>query len=623
MRLNLKTTLFTAALAAVMVVVLIIVSLISFRYFSLQSAQEHARTAAEIVRVNLTEAMVNGTISQRAQFFDRLRHVDGLLSARVLRGPQVVNQFGAGLEEEQLQDRIEAEVLETGLPYFALENEGSAPVFRATIPFTADRTGNPDCLQCHQVPDGTVLGAVSLSISMAHLKQSALITIAAMVLTVGIFAAFTVLVVRHMTRPLVTTAADVQGAVADAIEGNFTHKIQRRTNDEVGQIADDLNKLTDYLHAGLSQISSNVAQLIRYKAPQNGHNLLNNTIGMVEALIEASQFKQAIEEDETKREVYCRIGRVLGDGFYIDHFSIYEVASSKNRMMPVLVDGQPDGGCRWCNPQILVRSEACRARRTGHIIDSIDHPDICVAFNPGDEHPPGAQGHICIPIIQSGSVGSVVQIICNTSEGKHFQELVPFIQVYLREAAPVIEAKRLMDTLRETNLRDPMTGLHNRRFLEEYMETLVATTNRRQAQLSVLMLDLDYFKKVNDTYGHDAGDAVLKSLAKVLRRVVRSSDLVIRYGGEEFMVILQETADNNGDTVAEKIREAVENEKVRLAGTTLQKTISIGIADFPRDADTLWQAIKYADVALYKAKEQGRNRVIHFKPEMWTENGDY
>src|SRR5690554_6528763 len=121
MRLNVKTTLFTAALAAVMVLVLIVVSLVSFRYFSLLSAQEHARTAAEIVRVNLTEAMVNGTISQRGQFFDRLRHVDGLLNTRVLRGPKVIEQFGEGLEQEHLRDSIEEGVLESGQPYFELE----------------------------------------------------------------------------------------------------------------------------------------------------------------------------------------------------------------------------------------------------------------------------------------------------------------------------------------------------------------------------------------------------------------------------------------------------------------------------------------------------------------------
>jgi len=220
-------------------------------------------------------------------------------------------------------------------------------------------------------------------------------------------------------------------------------------------------------------------------------------------------------------------------------------------------------------------------------------------------------------------VGSVVQIVVDKDEGKHFQELIPFLTPYLREASPVIEAKRLMDTLRESNLRDAMTGLHNRRFLEEYMETLVANNDRNKTTLSILMLDLDYFKKVNDTYGHDVGDKVLKELAKTLTQTVRNSDLVIRYGGEEFVIILQNTTDGYGDQVAEKIREAVQQLKIQVSATVLQKTISIGIADFPTDCETFWQAIKFADVALYQAKERGRNQVVHFSPDMWTDSEQF
>ncbi|QKQ27678.1 GGDEF domain-containing protein [Candidatus Reidiella endopervernicosa] len=349
--------------------------------------------------------------------------------------------------------------------------------------------------------------------------------------------------------------------------------------------------------------------------------MLTNTTMMVDGLVAAAQFKQAIEEDESKAEVYQRLVRVLQESFYLERFSIYEVAASKNRMYTVSVDSDESMDCRWCDPQILIRSETCRARRTGHTIDSIGSPQICNAFHPGE----GNENleHICIPVIQSGTVGSVVQMVIDQEAGADYQQLVPMINVYLREAAPVIEAKRLMDTLRESTMRDAMTGLHNRRFLEEYVETLVSSNARRDSDISILMLDLDYFKKVNDTYGHDAGDTVLKEISKVMKKVVRAADLVIRYGGEEFMILLQETAGEKADEVAEKIRAAVEELKVQLPGNVLQKTISIGVSSFPDDSETFWQAVKYADVALYKAKEQGRNRVVHFKPEMWTDEEDY
>jgi len=620
MKLNTKATLFSVTLATAMIITLTVAGLLSFRQFSIISAQEHARTSAEIIRVALTESMINGVINKRENMLRRLAEVQGLQMARVVRGPDVAQQFGEGLQREQPRDEIENQVLRSGQPYFSLVDESVEPLFRSTIPFIADDKGDPNCLACHHVTSGTVLGAVTITMSIGHLKTNALVTVAVMVLVVGGFAIISLLFFRRMIRPLVNTANDVQGAVARAIQGDYTSQLESHTDDEIGQIAEDLNHLMRFLHGGLSNISTSVAQLIRF-TPTTNQNLLINTAQMVETLIDANHFKQSIEEDETKREVYCRLARVLHEEFYVDHFSIYEIAASKNRISPVVVDGQPEAGCKWCDQQILVRSEACRARRTGHVIDSIETPLICNSFRPGkgDED----WQHICLPVIQSGSVGSVVQLVVSKEEGKHFQELLPFISVYLREAAPVIEAKRLMDTLKESNLRDPMTGLHNRRFLEEYVETLVATSQRRQTQISILMLDLDYFKKVNDTYGHDAGDTVLKSLAKVLTQVVRGSDLVIRYGGEEFMIILQDTSEQTGDEVAEKIRAAVESLKVQLPGVVLQKTISVGVADYPTDSDTFWQAVKFADVALYKAKEQGRNRVIHFIPEMWTDNEDY
>ena len=225
--------------------------------------------------------------------------------------------------------------------------------------------------------------------------------------------------------------------------------------------------------------------------------------------------------------------------------------------------------------------------------------------------------------MQSGAVGSVLQLVAAPGDRRRLLSIEPYINVYLREASPVLETKRLMETLREANLRDPMTGLNNRRFLEEYVETLIANVQRKKSKLAILMLDLDYFKMVNDTYGHDAGDAVLKSLAKVLKQTVRTSDMVIRYGGEEFLIILQEAEGDNADKVAENIRIAVENIKTQVAGVVIQKTISIGISSFPSDSDTFWQAVKYADVALYRAKEDGRNRVVRFDTSMWTDSKEY
>ena len=621
MNLNRKVTLSSLALAAVMITVLIVVSLLSFRQFSILSAQSQVRTAAEIVRVSLTEDMVNGVIGQREGLLRRLGEVPGLQSVHVVRGDNVEHQFGPGMNGERATDDVETHVLQSGEPFFAVLDESTAPVFRGTIPFVATRSGTPNCLQCHNVAEGAVLGAVTVTMSIGHLKDDALAVSAIMVLSVAFFMMLMLFLLRRLVRPMITTAHDVQEVVSHAIRGDFHSNIQQRTNDEIGQVAQDVNKLMRFLHKGLSEIRQDVAQLLKHKPPAEDGNLLDTTVAMVQGLIDAAQFKQSIEEDESKTEIYQRLALAVRERFGLSHFSLYEVQSNKNLMVPVTVDGEFGAPCRWCDPQILLRAETCRARRTGHLIDAIETPGICFAFRPPQDG--GEYRHVCFPIMQSGAVGGVLQLMFAAGDTARMQEVIPYLSVYLREAAPVLEAKRLMDTLRESTLRDAMTGLHNRRFLEEYTETLVSATQRRKSEMSILMLDLDYFKMVNDTHGHDAGDTVLKTIAKVMTQSVRTSDMVIRYGGEEFMIILQDTGNEGAEQAAEKIRAAVEALKIQLTGTILQKTISIGISVFPTDGETFWQVVKYADVALYHAKESGRNRVVRFTPELWTDDKTY
>lgn len=620
MNLNAKVTFFFISIFSGLLAVLLAISLYAFRTFSIASATDHIRTAGEIVRVHLTESMINGVIDKRESFLRRLVEVQGLTSARVIRSPEVEKQFGKGLSQEAAADDLERQVLQEGKPRFEVIKEGGETIFRGIIPYIATASGNPNCLQCHQVSEGAVLGAVSMSMSLEALREKALITVAGIGAVVAIFALLLVFLLRRLLRPISETANAVEEAVQRALRGDFKAKVDKKTNDEIGQIAGDMNRLLVFLDDGLNRIGSNVARLTD-RTPAPDENQLTATIDMVESLTRAAHFKQAIEEDEVKIEIYRRLSIALQQEFKQKEFSLYEVSSNKKQMKTIMVDGEIADTCRWCDPQILVRPEACRVRRTGHLVDSITNPEICYSFRPPAEL--GERRHLCFPIIQSGAVGSVVQLLAPPEKAAELLTSAPYINVYLREAAPVLETKRLMENLRDATLRDPMTGLNNRRFLEEYVETLVASVQRKRTQAAILMLDLDYFKMVNDTYGHDAGDAVLKALSSLLTQSVRASDLVIRYGGEEFLIILIDSEGVAADNVAEKIRLAVENLQVQVAGITLQKTISIGIADFPTDSETFWQAVKFADVALYQAKERGRNRVIRFSPEMWSDTKEY
>lgn len=616
MSLNTKISLFFGTMAAILIVILVMISLFAFRNFSLASSTDHIRTAAEIVRVGLTESMINGVIDKRESFLRRLLDVQGLAGARVVRSSLVERQFGKGLTEETKRDEIEERVLRDGKPEYDIIETANDTLMRGTIPFIASDRGSPNCLQCHEVPEGTVLGAVTMSVSIGALKWKAMMTVAGVVGAITVFAIITFILIRRTIAPITLTAVHVEEAVQQALRGDFKGRVDQITNDEVGQIANDMNRLLGFLDDGLTRIGANAARLTN-RVSKPDENQLEATIGMVDGLTRAAHFKQAIEEDETKIEIHQRLSHALETEFNIKEFSLYEIVQNRNQMQPLFVDGQHEASCRWCDPQIMVRSEGCRARRTGHPVDGIVNPGICYAFLPPEDAP--NRRHVCLPIIQSGSVGNVVQLLAKPEDEAWLESQIPYISVYLREAAPVLETKKLMETLKESSLRDPMTGLNNRRFLEEYVETLIANVHRKKSHLGVMMLDLDFFKMVNDTYGHDAGDSVIKALAKVLRQSVRATDMVIRYGGEEFLIILVETEPAAVDQVAEKIRASVEALEIPAGQVVIRKTISIGLADFPGDSETFWQAVKFADVALYQAKETGRNRVIRFVPDMWGE----
>lgn len=170
--------------------------------------------------------------------------------------------------------------------------------------------------------------------------------------------------------------------------------------------------------------------------------------------------------------------------------------------------------------------------------------------------------------------------------------------------------------LSEVSSRDTLTGLYNRWFVMEKIDTELNRSLRHGSPMSLLMLDVDHFKRINDTWGHSAGDQVLQGIGKLLRDCCRVYDVPGRYGGEEFCIVLPETKTGNTTAVAERIRRRLESTELPCGETSIAVTASIGIAgmDAPNDGDSLSPAglIERADRALYTAKNRGRNRV-----EMW------
>jgi two-component system, cell cycle response regulator len=182
-----------------------------------------------------------------------------------------------------------------------------------------------------------------------------------------------------------------------------------------------------------------------------------------------------------------------------------------------------------------------------------------------------------------------------------------------------IRRKRFADRLRdsvqltmEMAVTDSLTGLHNRRYMERHLATLVQQATAREKPLSVLVLDIDYFKRINDTYGHVAGDDVLREFARRMRKAVRAVDLSCRMGGEEFVVAMPDTDAALAMLVGERIRQKIAGERFAIADSdvSIAVTVSIGICSLSSPDDTANALIKRADRALYLAKRDGRNRVV-------------
>lgn len=368
-------------------------------------------------------------------------------------------------------------------------------------------------------------------------------------------------------------------------EVDLTKKLQIKSKDEIGTLSKEFNKLVDSVYG-------------------------------------VTVFKKVIEEDSSLEVVYGRLGEVFEKEAGMKNYRIFDVNAAKGTMSVVYPHIFDEKEFLSCNEEILHSCTLCRAQKTGHKISSFEFEGVCKEFIKED-----GKAHVCIPIIVAGHAGAVVQFVfenCHTAhEMEAVNEKIFKAESYIKNSISVIETKRLMNTLRESSLVDGLTGLYNRRFLQDHSNQIIASALRRKKQISLLMCDMDYFKQVNDKYGHDVGDSVLKETSHILKKCVRDSDIVIRFGGEEFLILLIDTEVGYGLSVAEKIRLSVEEFNFKTTDGILKKTISMGISDFPNDTDGFWQAIKFADVALYKAKEMGRNRCIQFSNELWDQKASF
>jgi len=193
----------------------------------------------------------------------------------------------------------------------------------------------------------------------------------------------------------------------------------------------------------------------------------------------------------------------------------------------------------------------------------------------------------------------------NLDEAKH-----RLAYTVVEQVAMALSNLKLREALREQSIRDPLTGLYNRRYMEEALKQQMSRVTRHLHPLGIIMIDIDYFKPFNDTYGHAAGDMLLRELGQFLQRRIRAEDIACRYGGEEFMLIMPDASLEAAELRAEDLRQEVR--QLRVGGNGLlhgEITLSLGIAIYPQHGRTIDNVLQAADYALYRAKQAGRDQV--------------
>jgi diguanylate cyclase (GGDEF)-like protein len=259
-----------------------------------------------------------------------------------------------------------------------------------------------------------------------------------------------------------------------------------------------------------------------------------------------------------------------------------------------------------CGDSTQIDAASCIAYRTGKAFRFDGASELPCPVKSDKE---GGKSYLCLPMVVGGSAIGVMHL--DSSQQPYWGvERTELARGFVDYAAPILQNVRYLRQLQQRAIQDELTGLYNRRFLEGHLHKQLAMASRYAQPLAVLMLDIDLFKTVNDRFGHDAGDRVLRSFSVSLAQTIRASDVVARWGGEEFVVVLPSTVGHAAKALAEKIRKSIEKLSFDEQVPGLEGiTVSIGTAAYPDDGTTEDLLLKSADLALYRAKQGGRNRV--------------
>lgn len=581
---------------------------INFRDYAYNNAIEKSKMTAEIVRDGLTAHMVNGIMDKREFFLRNIAESKDVEKLWIVRSDSAIAQYGTGLQNEISRDTIDKQVLKEGKTVRKIYEDSEKAILRVSIPYIATAYGTPNCLACHDVQEGEVLGAISMEFNIEDIRDAGTLTVAKIFAINLLFLVIAIFATNYYIKPYMHLFNNLQQGIKKAHLGDFTHRFKTQLKGEGKEVAEEMNELFEKMQDAFGSIKDELHTFVA-RTNISCTDPLHEARSIIHELSDIYKFKKTIELDKNKDEIYERLYHLLKNKFGLKHFALYEVNHSrKERNLLYITEGKS-----FCSHEADLDANECRAFRTSTDIISSDFPDLCSACTQN-----GKLEYACLPFAINSDYSLILSISTKSEEElADVSKNINTIRNYVEAAKPVIESKILMDILRESSLRDGLTGLFNRRFLEEYIEQEQALIQREKTNYDIMMIDIDYFKLVNDTYGHDVGDTVIRGLSDLLKSSIRDADMAIRYGGEEFLILLRRTTDEATMKIASSIHAKFREMKFNVGNENITKTLSIGIAKLPQDSDSMWKVIKYADTALYEAKNTGRDKIVEFKSEMF------
>lgn len=317
-----------------------------------------------------------------------------------------------------------------------------------------------------------------------------------------------------------------------------------------------------------------------------------------------SKMNDFLQASTTEAQAYTVISGTISQLFPGDSGAIFLLSPTHDALDAAAVWGPAPPTARAFKP------DECWAHRRGQAHLVVTHDLRCAHVADQD------QMYFCLPLLAQGETLGVLHlangpVTNDPADEERMTEKCALAKILADNIGLGIANLKLREAMRSLSIRDPLTGLFNRRYMEEVLGQELHRTRRNNVRLAIIMLDIDHFKRFNDDSGHDAGDAVLRELGVLLTSQVRGSDVACRFGGEEFVLILSPSTIDGATQRAETIRQAAERLNVRHRGRSLGKiTLSLGVAIFPDDASDVDATLKAADIALYQAKDGGRNCVV-------------